>query len=185
MKSICEQFPLTNAEWMELEDKLDNLVRYAAWQLLKMNAKNSHTDEIDDVTQELRWSIYLAGCYSKRQVYIESCFKVAKKYVKDIVVSDIVQELEDLWNNRTRHGAGRVKYGDFQQELLERIIDQYVPDEEKPDRNKVLKVDSKFMIYCKSILWNSKKSMGKKISREKSWRTGLVSLSEIDHLASA
>jgi hypothetical protein len=182
MKAICEQFPLSNSEWNELEEKFGDLAHYAAWQLLKMNAKNNHTDEIEDIAQELRWSIYRAGCYYKRQVYIESCLKAVLQHVKDPVILNIVRELEDLWKNRTRHGANRVKYGEFQQDLLEQIIDSHVPQEDRPDKTKALNIDTKFITYCKAITWNHKKSMGKKITREKSWRTGLVSLSEYDYM---
>lgn len=185
MRNVCEQFPITNDEWIELEDRFGDLAHYAAWQLLKMNAKNNHTDEIEDIAQELRWSIYRAGCYYKRQVYIESCFEVAKKHVKDPLVSTVVEELEGLWFNRTRHGAGKVKYGDFQQDILENIILAYVPESERPDRSRPLSIDTKFITYCKAITWNSKKSLGKKITREKSWRSGLVSLSEFDHLGAS
>jgi hypothetical protein len=43
-------------------------------------------------------------------------------------------------------------------------------------------MDSKFATYCKAITWNAQKSLGKKITREKSIRTGMVSLSEYDYL---
>ncbi len=182
MISVCKEFPVTDAEWAELEAKFDKLALYAGWQLIKMNAKNNHTDEIQDVAQELRCSIYRAGCYYKRQTYIEACLAAAKRHVKDDVVASVVEELSDLWDNKTRHGANRVKYGEFQQELLEQILKSYVPESEIPDRNKKLNIDAKFVTYCKIIVWNAKKSMGKKITREKSWRTGLVSLSTFDHL---
>ena len=42
-------------------------------------------------------------------------------------------------------------------------------------------IDTKFSTYCKAIVWNGQKSLGKKITREKSVRNGVVSLSEFDH----
>jgi len=55
---------------------------------------------------------------------------------------------------------------------------------ERPDRFAPLSIDSKFATYCKAIVWNGQKSMGKKITREKSIRSGMVSLSEFDYLQS-
>lgn len=182
MKSICESFPITNSEWVELEDKFGDLALYAAWDLLKKNSKNNHTDEVEDIAQELRWSIYRAGSYYKRQVYVEACFKAVRSRVKDPIVGSVVGELEDLWKNRTKHGAGRVKYGDFQQAILEKIMESHVPASERPDPNRSLTIDSKFVTYCKTIAWNAQKSLGKKITREKSWRSGLVSLTTFDYL---
>ena len=144
MKSIFDEFPLSNAEWQELESKYGDLLNYQSWQLLKMNAKNNHTDEFEDVSQEQRIAMYRAGCYHKRQVYIQSCFEVVKKYVTEPIVRSVVNELEYLWNNKTRHGAGRVKYGDFQQDLLEQIMEKHVPVNERPDKNKPLTIDSTF-----------------------------------------
>ncbi len=182
---ICGEFHLTDTEWGQLEVEFENLVLYAGWQLLKKNTKNSHTDEIEDIAQELRWAVYQAGCYYKRQVYIESCFVVVKKYVKDPIMIKVVEELEDLWKNRTRHGANKIKYGGPQQDIMEQVIKSYVPESERPNRNQKLRIDSKFKTYCKAINWNKQKSLGKKITREKSWRSGLVSLSEFDYLSCA
>ena len=107
---------------------------------------------------------------------------LAKKFVKDEFVSKIVHELENLWDNRTRHGANRQKYGKFQERILDKIINKYVPKDQRPRKDAPLKIDSKFTTYCKAIIWNGQKSMGKKITREKSIRTGMVSLSEFEFL---
>ncbi len=185
MTNICEEFSLSNLEWTELEKKFDGLALFAGWQLLRMNARNNHTSDIEDIAQDLRWAICRAACYHKRQVYIRSCFVAVNKYVQDLFLKEIVKELEHLWANKTRHGAGRVTYGEYQQEILEQIMREVVPEKEMPDKNKSLSIDTEFITYCKPIVWNEKKSLGKKITREKSWRTGLVSLSEHDHLQSA
>ena len=184
MKSICETFPLSNEEYLELERQFSHLAHYAAWQLLKKNAKNNHTDDFEDINQELLMSIVRAGSYYKRQVYIEKCFDVAKSNVTDGFVQYVLQELEHLWHNRTRHGANRQKYGPYQEELLEKIVRNFVPKDVRPQKNQPLKIDTKFATYCKAITWNAQKSMGRKITREKSIRSGQVSLSEFDYLAS-
>jgi hypothetical protein len=66
--------------------------------------------------------------------------------------------------------------------LLQKIVLEIVPANERPDKNDNLKIDAKFSTYCKAIVWNGQKSMGKKITREKSIRSGQVSLSEFDYL---
>lgn len=180
-----DDFTLSNAEWSALEEKFGALLSFQSWQLLRMNAKNNHTDEFEDVSQMQRLAMYRAGCYHKRQVYIQSCLKAAIEHVSDPLVADVVRELVHLWDNKTRHGAGKVKYGDYQQDLLDKIVLGHVPAECRPDRNSPLEIDATFAKYFKAITWNSKKTLGKKITREKSWRSGLTSLSEHDHLAIA
>jgi hypothetical protein len=69
-----------------------------------------------------------------------------------------------------------------QEKILDRIINKFVPKEHRPKKDAPLKIDSKFTTYCKAIVWNGQKSMGKKITREKSIRSGMVSLSEFDFL---
>jgi hypothetical protein len=46
-------------------------------------------------------------------------------------------------------------------------------------------METKFLTYCKQILWNATKHLGKKISREKPLRSGQVSLSDHDYLSIA
>ena len=184
MSNICESFPITNEEYSVLEKEFGQLTKYAAWQLLKKNAKNNHTDDFDDINQELLMSIIRAGSYYKRQIYIEKCFEVSKKYAKDGFLIFVLQELENLWHNRTRHGANRQKFGVFQEKLLDKIVKQIVPREKRPNRRESLSIDGKFTTYCKAITWNAQKSMGRKITKEKNIRTGQVSLSDYDYLVS-
>jgi len=184
MKKICEAFPITDEEYNTLEKEFGQLTKYAAWQLLKKNAKNNHTDDFDDINQELLMSIIRAGSYYKRQIYIEQCFVAAKRHAKDDFLVFVLRELENLWHNRTRHGANRQKFGAFQEKLLDRIVKQVVPKEQQPTKKQPLKIDSKFATYCKAITWNAQKSMGRKITREKCIRTGQVSLSDYEYLVS-
>jgi len=224
--SICEQFPISDSEYQNLECEFGQLTKYAAWQLLKKNAKNNHTDDFDDINQELLMSIIRAGSYYKRQVYVEQSLikaiehvggeravKLLQEIVKELTdpgdywrqlakealkrlegvcakPSDeflifMLQELVNLWHNRTRHGANRQKFGIFQERLLDNIVRQVVPKAQRPAKNQPLKIDAKFSTYCKAITWNAQKSMGRKITREKSIRTGQVSLSDYDYLCQA
>lgn len=224
-KPICESFKINDDEYRALEKEFGQLTKYEAWQLLKKNAKNNHTNEFEDVHQELLWSLVRAGSYYKRQLYIESCLVRCVEYAgghkairvleeiienekpdsfmrqeaikaRDRVVSRnaapagdfvilILQELVSLWHNRTRHGANRQKFGEHQERLLDRMVKKVVPLKERPDREKQLAIDTKFKVYCKAITWNTQKSMGRKITKEKGLRSGQVSLSDYDYLATA
>lgn len=185
MQSIVNEFPVTEPEFLELDEKFGQLCHYAAWQLKKKNSNNNHTDEQEDVAQDLRIALLRAGSYYKRQTYIETSFKVLEETLKDKFVKRILDELIDLWNNRTRHGANRQKFGEYQQEIMERLLVKYVSHDVRPQRTATLKMDTKFITYCKQIIWNQQKAIGKKITREKSLRNGLVSLSEFDYLGAS
>lgn len=184
LESIVNAYPITNPEYAELDTRFGNLCHYASWQLKKKNSKNSMTNDPEDDVQELRIALIRAGSYYKRQTYIESCFVALDQFVKDKFIKAMVDELKMLWQERRRHGANRQKFGEFQENLLERMVKRFVPKDHRPDKGRNLQIDTKFSTYCKQIIWNAQKSLGKQITREKSWRTGLVSLSEFDHMAS-
>jgi hypothetical protein len=182
MLQIAQDFPVTEEEYRLLEDKFDQLAHYQAWQLIRRNSRNNHTDEEEDIVQDIRVAMLRAGSYYKRQVYIEECLEKASEHVKDRFIKEIVSELRNLWKNKTRHGANRQKYGPHQEKLLEKIIKHHVPRTEQPSKQTPLRFDGKFKTYCKTITWNQLKSIGKKITREKVIRAGQVSLSEFDYL---
>lgn len=180
--SIFNNFPLSNDEYAELEEKFGDLCNFASWQLIRKNIKNNHTDEVEDITQQLRMAVVRAGCYYKRQIYIEECLNLVTKYCKDVFMKDIVAELCGLWKDRTKHGANKVKFGEHQENILKYLVAKFVPANKKPDPKNCLHIDSKFTTYCKSITWNAQKSLGRKITRERSVRSGSVSLSHFSHL---
>jgi hypothetical protein len=184
MLDICNNFRINEDEFNQLDKKFGRLCWHAAHELKKKNTNNNYTDDPEDIKQELQMSMLRAGSYYKRQIYIERCLFLAKNYATDTLISMIVKELDDLWKNRTRHGANRQKFGPHQEKILDSIVSKIIPITERPDKNQNLKIDSKFTTYCKAIVWNGQKSMGKKITREKSIRTGQVSLSEFAHLGS-
>lgn len=184
MKSISLEFPITNEEFSLLDAQFTKLCWHAAHELKRKNSRNNYTDDPEDIKQELQISMLKAGSYYKRQEYIEKCFAVAKTFAKDNFMIKLIEELEKLWFNRTRHGANRQKYGPYQEELLDKIVRKIVPKKLRPNKEAPLKIDNKFVGYCKSIVWNGQRSMGKKITREKSIRSGQVSLSEFDFLGS-
>jgi hypothetical protein len=163
MINKLNKFKVTEDEWLELEIKFQQLCNFQAWQLLKKNTKNNHTNEFEDIVQELRMHLLIAGSYYKRQVYIESCFETAEKYAKDKFLVKILDELMSLWKNRKRHGANRQKFGPHQEKMLNNIIKKIAPLKDRPSKKTPLKVDTKFSTYCKAIAWNCQKNIGKKI----------------------
>lgn len=182
MKTIQNSFPVTEEEYLALNDKFGELCEYQAWQLIKKNTRNNHTDSQEDIAQDMRIALLRAASYYKRQCYIESGLEVCKKYAEDTVIKSVLKQLSNLWKNKTRHGANKQKFGIHQEKMLDKLIKVLVPLAERPNKKATLVMDTKFITYCKAITWNAQKSLGKKITREKSIRTGMVSISEFDYL---
>jgi hypothetical protein len=181
--SKIDPFAVTNDEYRLLEEQFEDLAFFASWQLRRKNVKNNHTEDLEDIMQQLRISVIRAGRYYKRQVYIEECLDKVEEYAKDDFMQEVVKELKVLWANKTKHGANKQKFGPHQEELLTSIIEKYVPSEHRPNPHAALRIDKKFHTYCKAIAWNQQKSIGRKISRERSVRSGQVSLSEFDNVS--
>jgi hypothetical protein len=171
-------FAVTSNEYQMLYEQFGDLCHFAAWQLVRKNQKNNHTEDLEDIIQLLNMAVIRAGRYYKRQVYIEACLDCAEQHAGDGFMKKVVKELRYLWINKTKHGANKKKFGDHQERLLESIIQKYVPQSKKPDITASLKMDKKFQTYCKAIAWNAQKSLGRKISRERAVRSGMTSLSE-------
>jgi hypothetical protein len=176
-------FEVTSTEYEVLDKKFGDLCNFQAWQLLKKNTKNNHTNDFDDIVQELRMHLLIAGTYYKRQVYIEETLEVSKKHARDRFMKRVLVELSDLWDKRKRHGANKQKFGPFQEKLLDKISRTIVPKSKRPSKKAPLRVDTRFATYCKAIAWNCQKTIGKKITKEKPVRTGQVSINEFDYLA--
>lgn len=179
---ILKTFGVTDLEYDLIDKKFGKLAHTAAWELLRKNSRNNHTDEQEDIAQRLRISFLRAGSYYKRQTYIENCLDLCRKYVEDRFLRKIINELFNLWKNKTRHGAHRQKFGPHQEKILDQLSKTLIPTKERPSKKKALILDSAFTTYCKSIMWNEQKAMGRKITREKPIRTGLVSISDFDYL---
>jgi hypothetical protein len=179
---IHDSFPVTEEEYLLLDKKFGELCEYQAWQLIKKNTRNNHTDSQEDIAQDMRIALLRAASYYKRQCYIESSMELCKKYAKDVVIKSVVRQLANLWKNKTRHGANKQKFGPHQEKMLDKLVKSLVPMKERPDKKAPLRIDAKFTTYCKAITWNAQKSLGKRITREKGIRTGMVSLSEYDYL---
>lgn len=181
-KSIFKDFPISTPEYLDMEKAFGRLCHHAAHDLQRKNYKNNYTDEYEDITQNLFISLIEAGSYYKRQVYIDKCFTAAEEYAKDNFCKEVLASLQQLWKDRTRHGANRRKFGTYQEKLLEILVRKIVPLAKRPNKKAPLVIDDKFPAYCKQIIWNKEKAMGKKITREKTIRSGQVSLSNFNYL---
>src|SRR5690606_2956591 len=117
--------------------------------------------------QEMRMALLRAASYYKRQTYIEKCLELCNEHAKDDFIKKIIEGLNDLWNNRRRHGASKQKFGVYQEKMLDKLTRCLVPQRVRPSKNKPLQIDDKFETYAKQVTWNSLKSLGKKITREK------------------
>lgn len=182
LKTIFAAYPISDSEYVALDKALGNLAHFVAWDLKKKNSNNSTTNDPEDDVQQLRIALMRAGCYHKRQTYIEAAFDSLREHVKDEFIAQIAGELEDLWLDRKRHGANKQKFGASQEAILEHLVNSFVPKEHRPNKNSPLKINPEFKAYAKQIVWNEQRSLGKRITREKSWRSGLVSLSSFDYL---
>lgn len=182
MSSIYKNFPITTEEYKKLEKKFGQLCYYAAWQLTRKNCNNNHQYDLDDFQQELMLAVLRAGSYYKRQLFLDKSFSRLKAKSLDSISSLILDELINLWDNRTRHGANRQKFGDHQENILEILSEKFLAMHERPSKADELQFDTKFFTYCKQIVWNCQRNLGKRITREKPLRGGQVSLSDHDYL---
>lgn len=182
MSSIYKNFPITTEEYKKLEKKFGQLCYYAAWQLTRKNCNNNHQYDLDDFQQELMLAVLRAGSYYKRQLFLDKSFSRLKAKSLDSISSLILDELINLWDNRTRHGANRQKFGDHQENILEILCEKFLAMHERPSKADELQFDTKFFTYCKQIVWNCQRNLGKRITREKPLRGGQVSLSDHDYL---
>jgi hypothetical protein len=182
-KSIFDNFPLTDAEYLLLDEEFGDLCRFAAWQLKRKNVKNNCTEDFDDYVQDFREAMMTAGVYYKRQTYIQDSLALAEEHAPDEFTRAVVAELNRLWKDRKRHGANRQKFGDLQERILDRLVAQTVPAHLRPKKDRPLVLDQRFPKYCKNVIWNRQRSTGRKITRERAIRNGLVSLSNFDYLS--
>ena len=61
--SIATDFPISNEEYNILMKKFEKYCYYIAWQLKKNNSKNNSTDDLEDITQQLKIAAIKAASY--------------------------------------------------------------------------------------------------------------------------
>lgn len=182
VNNIVKSYPITKNEYEKLEKEYGDLYLYASWKLIKNN-QNNHANDPEDFAQELRIALLIAAAYYKRQTYIETSLTLCKTYAKENDDKSLIESLDNLWKNKTRHGANRQVFGKKQETLLEELVKRIIPKDMLPSKEAELNLDTRFNTYCKAIIWNKQKSLGKLITREKHIRANQVSLSEFDFLA--
>lgn len=179
---ICKAFPISETEYKLLSQEFGGLAVFGAKKFIEKNSKNCYNDR-DDIIQNIFCDLIKASSYSKRQIYINKCFLACNRYIKDKFMRKILKTLEMLWGNRTKHGANRQVFGKCQEDILEKLVQTYVPDKKKPDKKAPLIIDESFAKYAKSALWNNLRGSGRKITRDKSINKGMVSLSDFNYMA--
>lgn len=179
---IFKEFHITSDEYEALEKDFDKLCYHIAHDLKKKNSNNNFIDDVEDVTQDLRCYLIYAGSYYKRQVYIERCFACLEGVLSNELMYLIYKELSLLWTHRSESKKVGQKFGRYHEKLLVKLVKKYIPKAKRPNPQEKLVIDAKCSNYCKSIVWNRQKALGKKITKEKNIRTGQVSLSEHSHL---
>jgi hypothetical protein len=177
-------FPSPKTNIKNLSEDLETLSTSNLGSSKKRNVNNNYIDDQEDIVQDLRIAMLRAGSYFKRQTYIEASLKAVLEHTnhKDSFEHLVAGKLAELWDDRKRHGANRQKFGPLQERLLERLSRNTSPKSVVRIVNKPLQIDHRFVAYCKGITWNEQKRLGKMITREKSIRCGMVSLSEFDFL---
>lgn len=179
MSNVFRDFPVRDQEYRELEEKFLDLLHFASWQLIKKNSRNNHTEDEEDISQELKIGLIRAGSHYKRQTYIEDCLRACAEHAEGDAAA-IAAELGDLW--RQKHKSPKKRFGPRHEDQLDRLVESVVPPDCRPSKGRPLDVGKKFAPYCKAIVWNTLKAVGRKITKEKPIRTGLASLSEFDFL---
>lgn len=178
-----DPFAITNEEYRTIEKDFGKLAYFASWQFIRNNKGNNHTEDVEDVKQEVLLSLVRAGRYFKRQAWIVASLEVLEKHITDEFTRAIVEELKGLWDRRKKHGAGKRTFGEEQEDLLDQLVNKYVPENERPNKSKPLEVSTKFKTYAKSIAWNAFKQLGFRTTRERPLRMGMASLCDNPHLA--
>lgn len=181
---IFKRFEITTEDYKLLEKKFDSLCKFVAWRLKQSNARNNCTDDLDDFIQEMRLAVLYAGAYYKRQTYIEECLVLLKKNLTDHFLKLILDELVSRWRSRSKSGDERKRFDVYHEEILENLVKENIPEKIRPSRKRPLNIDQRFPIYCKNIIWNKKKAVGRKITKERSLRGGLVSLGQYEYISS-
>lgn len=178
-------FKLTDDEWQQIHKNFWKLCRHQAKSLLNMNTKGSHTDDQDDIEQEMYQSMIIAAMYHKRQCFIDSCFNALANNVKDKGLLEIISKLESLWRPEASdelQATPRRRFGEHQEKTLYRLVNSCLPSALRPSPNTPFKFNEKFERYCKANTWNRIKTLGRKITKERTLRSGMASLSSFNYL---
>lgn len=179
---MYKKFKVSDEEYVEMCNKFKKLCYAQAWDVIRRNSSNNHNFDIEDLIQTQLLSALKSTIYLKFYRYTEKCFAVCEKYVSTKKDKKLLDKLLGFWNNRKRHGAHRRTFNSQHEEQLEELVLKLVPEKEIPKPQDPIEMDAAFGVYFKSCTWNSTRSVGKSITKEKNLRVGMCSLSDYDYL---
>jgi len=188
MSGYAEQhYNITQKEYEELDKQFGKLCHYAAWQIVRFNfPKIKYEQEFPNVDQEIVISVIRAASYYKRQIFLNKAFEFLNSIQLTRQERVKVTALQILWDGRKEKG-NKNKFDKNEEEALVEVIktNQNKASEKgeaAPTQSAPLQLNKEFTIYCKSIIWNTYKSIGKGITKSRKDRKHEVSLSEYDFL---
>ena len=192
---IQKRYPVTDAEFEVLDEKYGKLCWFAASKLASANRKSE--EDLQDFHSEILIGMFRAGSYYKRQTFIESTFKYLDKSRVFMSSEDLadLNLLQKMWYQRKAY------FTEIHEVLIREVLGKYTdaleektPSDKEPlefnpanqktyvNANGETKKVNPFEVYCKAIIWNTKKSLGQAISKENEHKCKEVSLDEWNFL---
>ena len=169
--NTTSSFCITSTEYIQIKDKIGDLPWTIGWQFLRQSPPNAHTEEIEDLSQDVWLSICGAVHCIKRQKYVKEAFKLIEKFNPN---NKEKQRLEDRWNHRA--GTGKKSFHIEEELELRNLVNQTIPKEIRPDPYLELKINDKILPYLKSAMYNkSKRKIGTNI-KERPLRKSSISI---------
>lgn len=176
---IQKKYRITDKEYNLLHEKFGKLCWFAA---SKLTASNRRSDEdLQDYHSEIVLGMFRAGSYYKRQVFIENVFDYLRSCKKYMCADDI--DMLAGFQNKWKKKSEFLETDENELVLFLERFKIYNDDINRsgpcyPNQNSQLKIDNKFKVYCKAIIWNTTKSLGQHISKENETKMKEVSLDE-------
>ncbi len=79
---------------------------------------------------------------------------------------------------------GKKKFCNDHELMLTELVSKHVPEKLQPKQSDPLEFTEKFLAYCKRISWNRCKALGANVTKNRSVRSGMVSISSFNYMAS-
>lgn len=170
---IQKRYPITNEEFEVLEKKYGKLCWFAASKLASSNKKSE--EDLQDFHSEILIGMFRAGSYYKRQTFIENVLEYLNKCRVYMSAEDLtsLKMLIKTWDRKA-------DFTEIHEVIIRDILAKYQDAiaDKTPSDTFTLQFNEKFEVYCKAIIWNTKKSLGQSISKENEHRCQEVSLDE-------
>ena len=171
---IQKRYPVTDEEFDYLVQKYGKLCWFAATKL--GNQKHRLPEDLSDFHSEIQLGMCRAGSYFKRQTFLEKCFTHLEQSDLSSEDKSILEEIQKIWNTK------KALFGEKEEDRLLELFNKYRDNVDFSDHDRLI-FNEKFEVYCKSIIWNTTKTLGEHISRENSLRASEISLDEYPFIA--